>query len=166
MTIFGGGRTPDDFPGERIEEAIKLLPMSASLPTVNGEIFYVSGSVSGSGFFFHEEGVVKRLGIDEPTHEFLNSLAHDSVSASYDVATYNTVGLTSMTVWTDSGQTTKLQDYVITYNAQRLITALTSSTYYSNGSIKSQLLEVPSYDSRKRITAITRTRVVLCPVCT
>lgn len=48
-------RTPDAFPGNRIEEAINFLSGS-DLPFNSGEMLYASGTVSGSGFFFNEEG--------------------------------------------------------------------------------------------------------------
>jgi hypothetical protein len=159
--IFGGGRTPDDFPGERIDESIQLLLVSASLPSTDGEIYYVSGSVSGSGFFFHEEGVIRRLGLDEPTHEALNSLAHDNAANGYEELQYNTIGLTNLTIWTDIAKTQKLQDYTVVYGPNyRFINAMTSSAYNPDGSLKAQVIEVPTYDSRRRIITVTRTRVL------
>jgi hypothetical protein len=43
-------RTPDDFPGKRIDEGLILLATDL-LPTINGEMLYISGS----GFFFKEQ---------------------------------------------------------------------------------------------------------------
>ena len=51
------GQTPDRFPGEREDEGVLLEP-SAVVPTVNGELRYVTGV----GFRFYEEGVLKGLG--------------------------------------------------------------------------------------------------------
>ena len=49
-------RTPDEFPGERIEDSILLVP-TGSMPEQSGEFLYLSGS----GFRFYEEGEPKRL---------------------------------------------------------------------------------------------------------
>jgi len=148
-------RTPDYFPGEREEEAILLLSGS-DYPAKNGESTYVSGS----GFRFFEEGIVKQLGIDEPTHEALNTLAHDIAFTSYDEVSYNNYGMTHLDVWTNSGKTNLLQDFVITYGVSRLITVLTSSAYDVTGSLKSQIIEVPIYDDKRRIINIVRTKVL------
>lgn len=47
-------RTPDSFPGDRLEDVIQFYSGS-NLPETPGEMLYASGSVSGSGFFFKEE---------------------------------------------------------------------------------------------------------------
>lgn len=49
-------RTPDRFPGEREDEGL-LLDESVSGPSTNGEVRYVTGS----GWQFQDEGVVKGL---------------------------------------------------------------------------------------------------------
>jgi len=161
VDIFGGGRTPDDFPGERIDESIKLLPVSGTLPSINGEIYYVTGSITGSGFFFFEEGTLRRLGgMDEFTHEHLNTLAHDEVDSSYDYVTYGPYGITNLTIWSDQTQAQKLQDYIVTYTTTlRLISSLTSSVYNFDGSLKARIIEVPTYDVRRRIVNVSRSRV-------
>jgi len=68
-------RTPDYFPGEREEESLLLISGSES-PAKNGEITYVSGS----GFQFYEEGVVRTLssssGISFNDHQTLRQLIH------------------------------------------------------------------------------------------
>lgn len=70
-------RTPDEFPGERIEDSILFLSGTAT-PTQNGEVVYVSGS----GFQFMEEGIVKMLvspssaSLTAAGHEQLRQLVH------------------------------------------------------------------------------------------
>lgn len=150
-------RTPDEFPGERIDESILLLP-TGSLPTNPGEIFYASGSVSGSGFFFNEEGNVRALGIDVPTHENLNTLTHDVVLGTTDVS-YNCFGISNMVVWKDNTRTQKLQDYNIVYSS-KLISAVTSSLYNDANILTEQIVETPVYDTKRRIVSINRTWIV------
>lgn len=53
-------RTPDAFPGERLEEQI-LFDSGSLLPDQAGEVNYASGTLSGSGFFFNEEGRVAQV---------------------------------------------------------------------------------------------------------
>lgn len=48
-------RTPDAFPGERFEEKIQF-ESGSNFPATAGEMLYASGTVSGSGFFFNEQG--------------------------------------------------------------------------------------------------------------
>lgn len=68
-------RTPDYFPGDREEEGLLLLSGSES-PSKNGEVRYVSGL----GFQFYEEGVIKTLssssGISSNDHQALRQLIH------------------------------------------------------------------------------------------
>jgi hypothetical protein len=59
---LGGGRTPDEFPGQRIEDSI-LFVSGSQYPISDGEVTYVSGV----GFRFKEEGVVKGLFAPIPT---------------------------------------------------------------------------------------------------
>jgi hypothetical protein len=68
------GQTPDRFPGEREDEGVLLEP-SAAVPTVNGELRYVTGV----GFRFFEEGAEKGLvgsGISAAEHRALRQLVH------------------------------------------------------------------------------------------
>jgi len=66
-------QTPDRRPGVLDEEGINLEPNLA--PTANGQIRYVSGQ----GFKFFEEGVLKSLsgtGLSETSHRSLLQLIH------------------------------------------------------------------------------------------
>lgn len=62
-------RTPDQFPGERIEEAI-LFESGSVYPITNGEVTYVSGV----GFQFMDEGVLK--GLVSPASSSLTPAQH------------------------------------------------------------------------------------------
>ena len=66
-------RTPDQFPGERNEESI-LFESGSTFPSVPGEVLYATGTISGSGFFFDEEGVVSG-----PISSFLTSGSHSRI---------------------------------------------------------------------------------------
>jgi len=63
-------RTPDQFPGERNEESI-LFESGSLLPLLAGELLYATGTISGSGFHFNEEGAV--FG---PVSSFITSGSH------------------------------------------------------------------------------------------
>lgn len=66
-------RTLDRFQGRREEDSL-LLTGSTSLPSASGEFTYLTSSVSGSGFFFNENGEIKSLGIQSPINPTTGSL--------------------------------------------------------------------------------------------
>lgn len=53
-------RTLDSFPGERLEEKIQF-DSGSNFPADSAEMLYATGTVSGSGFFFKEEGVLSQV---------------------------------------------------------------------------------------------------------
>lgn len=153
-------RTPDSFPGQREEEDL-LFITTGSLPTQDGQILYATGTISGSGFFFREAGVVKTLGMNSTQHELEFTLAHQIVSSTYDVVSYdNNSRLTQMITWADASLGRKVQQFDLQYSGSNaLITAMTSSQYDSTGTLSYRILEVPTYNSRNRMVAVTRTRI-------
>jgi hypothetical protein len=148
-------RTPDEFPGERIDDLV-LIDSGTYVPSINGEFAYVSGS----GFRFMDEGVLKGLsGLSQNEHEYLNTLTHDPAWNSFDDVLYGTYGMVTMSVWADQTRTNLMQHYEVEYNNSRLMSVLTSSVYIS-GSLVAQMTETPTYDSRKRIINIVRNRLL------
>jgi hypothetical protein len=124
-------QTPDRFPGVREDEGI-ILESSATLPTVNGELRYVTGV----GFRFYEEGVSTALsgsGITVPQHKQLDTLVHE-VAESNDVELiYSGPQLTSIIYWTDGGHTLKIREAVLTYSGDNVTTIVTKQ-YAPDGS--------------------------------
>lgn len=144
------GRTPDEFPGERIEDTILLLS-GAYVPSKIGEIAYVSGS----GFQFLQDDGIHTLSTGS-----VDPLAIEVTQTSFDDVLYGSDGMLSMSIYTDNTRASKIQDYQITYGTNRLISAITSSAYTAPNTLVSKVIEVPVYDSFKRITSIFRTKVV------
>ena len=115
-------RTPDRFPGEREDEGLLLDP-GAVVPTVNGELRYVTGV----GFRFYEEGVEKGLtgtGISETQHKTLRQLIHfidNGPAEGFATGAYRETlpsanpFPTSVIWYTDSGKTDKIVEKLITY---------------------------------------------------
>lgn len=64
-------RTPDYFPGDREEEGVLFISGTLS-PSKNGEVRYVTGI----GFQFYEEGVIRTLGLSTGSHQSLRQLIH------------------------------------------------------------------------------------------
>lgn len=70
-------RTPDEFPGERIEDSIQFISGS-QYPIADGQVTYVSGV----GFQFMDEGVLKSLAapasssLTEAQHRNIRQLIH------------------------------------------------------------------------------------------
>ena len=115
-------RTADRFPGEREDEGLLLDP-GAVVPTVNGELRYVTGV----GFRFYEEGVEKGLtgtGISETQHKTLRQLIHfidNGPAEGFATGAYRETlpsanpFPTSVIWYTDSGKTDKIVEKLITY---------------------------------------------------
>lgn len=119
------GRTPDFFPGQRLEESIRFLS-GTSLPSEPGVMAYVSGAnaVSGSGLYLSEEGVsvgpFRKL-ISSESHARLRQLIHladtDGPFEGFSGAVKDTdTGVFSTgSIWfTDSGRTKKIIDKSVT----------------------------------------------------
>lgn len=139
-------RTPDRFPGEREEEAIKLEPAS-TVPTVNGEFRYVTGV----GFRFFEEGIERGLdedgggggGLTTVQHRALRQLIHlaDGVGGPFEGFTsgaYREVTgghLPTSIIWyTDSSKTTKIVQKSITYNSNKTPDTVSWTVFDTDGS--------------------------------
>jgi len=79
-------RTPDQFPGERIEEGI-IFESGSLLPTSIGEVVYATGTISGSGFHFNEQGAVfgpVKSFLTSGTHRNLPQLIHLAENGPYE----------------------------------------------------------------------------------
>lgn len=142
-------RTPDSFPGERIEESIKLEDACGTLPISSGEVFYSTNTPSGSGFFFNESGKVRKLGLDLSAHEQLNTISHNVFSTIDDIE-YCVYGIKTMRSWSDFNKTNLLQQVNIKYDSTGLISSVTSSV----GTL--MLYETPTYNNKKQIVSISR----------
>ena len=139
------GRTPDQFPGQRLEESIRFLS-GTLLPTETAVMQYVTGSsaTSGSGLYFNEEGVVVgpiRKLINSESHARLVQLIHlsdnDGPFEGFSGAVKDTdVGVFSTgSIWyTDSSKTIKLLDKTITRSGI-LPTKVVWNSYFKTGSI-------------------------------
>lgn len=124
-------RTPDQFPGERNEESI-LFESGSQFPGQAGELLYATGTISGSGFFFNEEGATSG-----PVSSFLKSGSHASLHqlihladgggpfegfASGAVLDTGPAPFPTASIWyTDSSKTKKIVEQQVTYNENRTI---------------------------------------------
>ncbi len=103
-----------------------------------GEYFNEVGVQDQTVFLYRDGGVIYGVdnvnttpvpflqsaggGITEPQHEALDTLAHDLVEDSFQDHTYVGGRLTNTTIWTDSGMTTKIREYQLTYTGSRVTT--------------------------------------------
>lgn len=124
-------RTPDQFPGERIEESI-LFESGSQFPEQSGEVLYATGTISGSGFFFNEEGVVSGPAtsfIRSGSHAALRQLIHLADGggpfegfASGAVEDQGPVPFPTASIWyTDSSRTKKIVEQLVTYNGNMTV---------------------------------------------
>lgn len=150
-------KTPDDYPGKRIEDSILIVSGTATA-TENGEILYVSGS----GFQFFEEGVVKTLApaggsaLTEAQHEALFTLTHQIVSSTYDVVTYANNKIDNFTTWADSSQTRKVREEQVSYSGN-FVSQVISIQYNSLGVIQNVVTESIGYVG-SLISSVTRVK--------
>lgn len=118
------GRTPDFFPGQRLEESIRFLSGTV-LPNEPGVMSYVSGAnaVSGSGLYLSEEGVpvgpFRKL-INSESHARLRQLIHLADSSgpfegfSGVVKDTDTSVFSTGSIWfTDLNRTKKIIDKTV-----------------------------------------------------
>lgn len=119
-------RTPDQFPGERNEESI-LFESGSLLPENPGEVLYATGTISGSGFFFNEEGRVSGPAasfIKSGSHATLRQLIHLADGggpfegfASGAVEDQGPKNFPTASIWyTDATRTKKIVEQLVTYN--------------------------------------------------
>ena len=138
-------RTPDQFPGERIEESI-LFESGSQFPQAAGEVLYATGTISGSGFFFNEEG-----NVSGPASSFLKSGSHASLRqlihladgdgpyegfASGAVLDTGPAGaFPTASIWyTDATKTKKIVSQIVTYNGNHTIATEQWQAYDVDGS--------------------------------
>jgi hypothetical protein len=160
------GRTPDRFPGTREEDSIKLEP-SNTVPTLSGEIRYVTGA----GFRFYEEGIEKGLvgsGISDNQHRSLRQLIHLAdadgpfegfISGAYQESQPSGNPFpTSITWWTNSTKTNKIVEENITYNGNKTVATDQWKVYDIDGStVLATVTDVINYVG---IVETSRTRTI------
>lgn len=121
MPIGGGGRTPDDFPGDRIEDAI-LIISGTKYPVTIGEVTYVAGA----GFAFMQDDGIALLrsgSINSTDHETLRQLIHLAEEGGPWVGFGSPIQdagpmpfPTASVWWTDSTRSKKIVQKLITRN--------------------------------------------------
>jgi len=140
-------KTPDRFPGEREDEGL-LLDEDSVEPTQNGEMKYVSGSFKakdGTGVFNLRSG---GGGISEAQHHALDYLGHEIDEDAYEEFTFTGNNITNVTIWTDSGKTTKIREFQYVYSVGKISTE-TVIQYDGAGSEKERLVLTYSFTGNK-----------------
>ena len=113
-------RTPDRTPGPSIEEELQLEDV-ASDPSIVGAITQNAGALKGrdsAGVFDLRSGT----GISEAGHRSLDQLVHEIAEDSHTQVTRVAGQVTNITVWTDSGETVKIRETIITRSAGKVAT--------------------------------------------
>lgn len=138
MPIGGGGRTPDDFPGDRIEDAI-LIVCGSAYPVSVGEMTYVAGV----GFaFMQDDGIalIRSGNLSAVDHEKLRQLVHLAEeggpfegfpSAVRDIGPAGNAFPTGSIWWTDSTRQQKIVEKIITRNANQTPKTIQWKVYVS-----------------------------------
>ena len=140
MPIGGGGRTPDQFPGDRVEDAI-LIVSGTQYPVDIGEVSYVSGT----GFAFKQDdgiALIRSGNINASDHEKLLQAVHLTDdngprgglwSTGYVCDTGPWPFPTASVWWTDSTRTKRFMDQSVIRNVNRLIVSSSWRIFQSDG---------------------------------
>lgn len=119
-------RTPDDFPGERLEDSI-LFESGSFVPSNNGEVAYVTSS----GFAFYEENRLRGLGlftgsVSSPGEDFRQVAFIENVGpfegwpSNYSEITGGSLPFPLTQSWyTDNTKTKLIMRKTVTRNAQQ-----------------------------------------------
>jgi hypothetical protein len=148
-------QTPDEFPGEAIQESLLLEDEGLGLAVTPGQMRYSGGRFTmfdSVGEFDPRTGG----GITEPQHEALDTLAHDIVEDSFEEYAYSGNRVTNVTTWTDATKTTKIREEQFSYSGSRLTQSITIQ-YDASGVETYRVTEVITYQGNK-IDDVTRTR--------
>jgi hypothetical protein len=136
-------RTPDDFPGERVEESI-LFDSGSNFPSKPGEMLYATGTISGSGFFFNEEGVIAGPFsgmLTSASHASMRQLIHladgggpfEGFASGAVLETGPQPFPTASIWWTDVSKTKKIVDKAIVRNQNKTPATITWKSYSTDG---------------------------------
>lgn len=104
------GTTPDRAPGPSLEEELQLEDQGAgATPSVVGAILQADGTLlarDATGVFDLRSG----SGLSEAQHEALDTLVHAIAETCYLEVTRTSGRVSNVTIWTDSGKTTKVRE--------------------------------------------------------
>lgn len=131
-------RTQDAFPGERLEESI-LFDSGSLLPLSPGEILYVTGAISGSGFYFNQEGIVAGPVLDAAAHRGLRQLIHFVSDGPFETfsGSFCETGpfpfATSSIWYTDATKSKKIVEQLVTYNPNKTFSKIVWNVYDIDG---------------------------------
>lgn len=79
------------------------------------------------------------------SHKQLDQLSHNLAENAYTEHTYSNSLVSNITIYTNSGKTTKIREEQFTYNSSNYITTIVKIQYDGNGSIKERLTDTYSY---------------------
>jgi hypothetical protein len=157
-------RTPDFFPGQREEESLVLLSGSTQ-PVKIGEITYVSGS----GFKFYEEGVIRTLtssSISSTDHKTLRQLIHLADGggpfegfSSGAVMDTGPIPFPTASIWyVSSARTQKIVEQIVSYNSSSMIISEQWKAYAVDGTtVIATVTDAITYNG---VFETTRTRTI------
>jgi hypothetical protein len=148
-------RTPDRFPGERLEESLVLETLLAGEePPDQGGVRFVDGSFSlrdNLGLFNPRAS----SGISEATHQTLDTLVHEIAETCSTEVIYNPVGtVASVIYWDSPSKILKIREELYTYTTKRQVGTATTVQYDSLGVEKQRLVESYTYLLNGRVASV------------
>lgn len=87
-------------------------------------------------------------GLTEGAHKVLDTLIHDLAEDRYEEFTYSGNHVTNITVWTDSGKTTKIREWQYTYSGNKVSTE-TVIQYNASGVEVERVVSTFTYSGNK-----------------
>lgn len=93
---------------------------------------------------------------NEEAHRLLDQLTHKLDENYYEEYTYTGINVSNATIWTNSGKTLKIREYIYTYSGA-FVSTVTVKQYDSEGDLIEQIVHTYNY-SGARISDITAVR--------
>jgi len=148
-------RTPDRFPGTRLEEELQLEDQGSD-PTTTGGMTYNGGAFAfkdSVGVFDPRTG---GSGLTPSTHRTQDQLVHDIAETSYDELVYTGSRIDALITWTTAGKTQKIREELYTY-AGNQVTQIVTKQYDGAGVlvVGETMTETVTYSGNK-VTAMPR----------
>lgn len=99
-----------------------------------------------------DDSFIQTSGITVGTHRNIDQLVHLIAEDSYEEYTYSGILATNITIWTNSGKTTKIREEQYTYGVGNKVDTLTTIQYDSLGNVEETLVETYTYSGIKVIS--------------
>lgn len=114
-----------------LDAAIAIYVGNEVLTLDDGKIYYVSSGSEDApttpeliDIKYDNAGLLEGEVVDEESHNDLDQLVHDVAETAHEEINYSGNQLDSIIIWTDSGKTIKIREWLFTYMNNRINTEI------------------------------------------